>query len=39
MKKQDYVKNRYDKILEEVQKEVRDAHTQTTTRQELIKSI
>jgi ClpP class serine protease len=39
MKKSEFVKNRYDKILEEVQKEVRDAHTQTTTRQELIKSM
>jgi ClpP class serine protease len=37
--KQEIIKSRYDKILEEVQQGVRDAHTQTRTRQALIEKI
>ncbi|MFH0991238.1 MAG: ATP-dependent Clp protease proteolytic subunit [bacterium] len=37
--KQGEIQNRYDKILQEVQQEVQDAHTQTKRRQQLIKKI
>jgi len=37
--KQQEIKNRYDKILQEVQQEVQEAHTQTKHRQKLISEI
>lgn len=37
--KQAEIKNRFDQILQDVQKEVQDAHTQTKRRQELIRLI
>ena len=37
--KQQEIKNRYDKILQEVQQNVQEAHTQTKHRQQLIKTI
>lgn len=39
MEDQEKTKNRYDKILEEVQQQVQNAHTQTLNRQLLIKQI
>jgi len=37
--KQQDIQNRFDVILQEVQREVQDAHTQTKRRQNLIKLI
>ena len=39
MAKREFLKNRYDKIFEEVQRQVQQAHTQTLNRQDLIKKI